>query len=67
MSGRWVWGERTVRVGPGRLMFGSDWPVCLLAADYGQVVDLARQLTAGLGDRQRSAVFDATAREVYDI
>ncbi|MCI2422606.1 amidohydrolase family protein [Saccharopolyspora sp. K220] len=53
--------------GPGRLMFGSDWPVCLLAAEYGQVIDLARQLTAGLDDRQRSAVFDTTARQVYDI
>jgi L-fuconolactonase len=53
--------------GPGRLMFGSDWPVCLLAAEYGQVMDLARRLTAGLDDRQRSAVFDSTAREVYDI
>ncbi|RKT83821.1 L-fuconolactonase [Saccharopolyspora antimicrobica] len=53
--------------GPRRLMFGSDWPVCLLAAEYGQVIDLARQLTAGLDDRRRSAVFDANAREVYDI
>ncbi|MFI0465194.1 MULTISPECIES: amidohydrolase family protein [Saccharopolyspora] len=51
--------------GPGRLMFGSDWPVCLLAADYGQVMGVARQLTAGLDDRQRAAVFGATAREVY--
>src|SRR6185369_14390837 len=25
--------------GPQRLMFGSDWPVCLLAADYGQVIE----------------------------
>ncbi|MEU6269088.1 amidohydrolase family protein [Saccharopolyspora shandongensis] len=51
--------------GPGRLMFGSDWPVCLLVADYGQVMGVARQLTAGLDDRQRAAVFGATAREVY--
>ncbi|MBB5153890.1 amidohydrolase family protein [Saccharopolyspora phatthalungensis] len=53
--------------GPKRLMFGSDWPVCTLAAEYGQVMDLARQLTAGLDDQQRTAVFDATARAVYDI
>ncbi|MDA3628523.1 amidohydrolase family protein [Saccharopolyspora oryzae] len=53
--------------GPRRLMFGSDWPVCLLAAEYGQVIDVAKQLTADLDDRQRSAVFDRNAREVYDI
>ncbi|MER7082056.1 L-fuconolactonase [Saccharopolyspora kobensis] len=53
--------------GPRRLMFGSDWPVCLLAAEYGQVIDVARRLTSGLDDRHRTAVFDANAREVYDI
>ncbi|GGI67976.1 amidohydrolase [Saccharopolyspora subtropica] len=53
--------------GPGRLMFGSDWPVCLLAAEYGQVMDVARELAAGLDDRQRAALFDTTARQVYDI
>ncbi|MER7014862.1 amidohydrolase family protein [Saccharopolyspora sp. NPDC000359] len=53
--------------GPRRLMFGSDWPVCLLAAEYGQVMDVARQLAADLDERSRSAVFDANAREVYDI
>jgi L-fuconolactonase len=28
---------------PNRVMFGSNWPVCLLAADYGQVVDVLTQ------------------------
>ena len=28
--------------GTGRLMYGSDWPVCLVAASYGQVFDLSR-------------------------
>lgn len=34
--------------GPERLVFGSDWPVCTLSADYAQVVDLARDLLSGL-------------------
>ncbi|WP_112310708.1 amidohydrolase family protein [Pseudogemmobacter bohemicus] len=34
--------------GPGRLVFGSDWPVCTLAASHGQVVDLARDLLGSL-------------------
>ena len=31
--------------GPGRVMFGSDWPVCTLAAGYGEVLQAARDLT----------------------
>jgi L-fuconolactonase len=53
--------------GPGRLMFGSDWPVCLLAAEYKQVLDVARELTAGLTERERTAVFGGTARQVYEL
>ena len=34
--------------GRPRLMFGSDWPVCLLAASYQQVFDAARATLAGL-------------------
>lgn len=53
--------------GPGRVMFGSDWPVCLLASDYAGVVDLARVLVAGLSDAERTAVFASTAARVYGI
>jgi L-fuconolactonase len=53
--------------GPDRVMFGSDWPVCLLAASYGEVVEAAEQLTAGLGDKERDAVFGDTARRVYHL
>jgi L-fuconolactonase len=42
--------------GPGRLMFGSDWPVCTPEATYGQVVALAKDL---LGDRLSTAEKDA--------
>ncbi|GGK71490.1 amidohydrolase [Sphaerisporangium melleum] len=53
--------------GPARVMFGTDWPVCELAATYGQVVELARALTAGLSDGERDQVFDATARAAYAL
>ncbi|MGQ3071486.1 MAG: amidohydrolase family protein [Ferrovibrionaceae bacterium] len=37
--------EHAVRLfGPGRLIFGSDWPVCLLAAEYGAVKAAAEAL-----------------------
>ena len=53
--------------GPQRVMFGSDWPVCLLARDYAGVVELARLLTAGLSDTERTAVFSSTAVRLYGI
>lgn len=53
--------------GPARLMFGSDWPVCTLAATYGEVTDTARELTAGLSDAERAAVFGGTAARVYGL
>jgi L-fuconolactonase len=51
--------------GAERVMFGSDWPVCLLVSDYAGVMDLARSLTAGLSAAERAEVFGATAARVY--
>ncbi|MFC4466537.1 amidohydrolase family protein [Streptomyces xiangluensis] len=53
--------------GPSRLMFGSDWPVCTLAATYTQVLDAAEELTSGLSDSERTEVFSGTARRVYAL
>ena len=53
--------------GPGRLMFGSDWPVSTLGAAYGQVCALYRELTAQLSLAEQEAVFDRTARRVYRL
>lgn len=53
--------------GPSRVMFGSDWPVCLLAASYAEVLGVAKDLTAGLSRTERTAIFDTTAREIYNL
>ena len=53
--------------GPDRLMFGSDWPVSALAAPYGRVCDLYRELTARLSPAEQDAIFDRTARRVYRL
>ncbi|MFH9725382.1 amidohydrolase family protein [Streptomyces sp. NPDC017254] len=53
--------------GPNRLMFGSDWPVCTLAASYGRTLATARELTDGLGEAERAAVFGGTAAETYRL
>ena len=53
--------------GPARLLFGSDWPVCELAASYEVVVDTAVELTGSLSDSERLAVFEHNARRVYSL
>ncbi|MGW1126115.1 amidohydrolase family protein [Streptomyces sp. NPDC002526] len=53
--------------GPGRLMFGSDWPVCRLAATYTEVLDTARALIQDLGEDERAAVLATTAERVYGL
>lgn len=54
--------------GPGRLMFGSDWPVCTLAASYHEVITLARTLLdARLSASEMDAVFGANAVAAYGL
>jgi len=53
--------------GADRLMFGSDWPVCTLAASYAQVVDTTEQLLSTLTTAERAAVFGRTARRAYSL
>ncbi|MBV9897727.1 MAG: amidohydrolase family protein [Chloroflexi bacterium] len=53
--------------GPQRLMFGSDWPVCLVAASYEQVHQTAQQLTAALSESERMEVFSQTAIRSYAL
>jgi L-fuconolactonase len=56
------------RLGPPRLIFGSDWPVCTLAASYAEVIALARDALAGrLGPAELDAVFGANAIAVYRL
>ena len=54
--------------GPGRLMFGSDWPVCTLAAGYGDVLRLAVTALAGqLSEAELTAVLAGNAAQVYRL
>ena len=53
--------------GADRVMFGSDWPVCELAADYAGVLDLAEKLCAGLSPDEHAAVFAHSATTWYDL
>ncbi|RTG23879.1 amidohydrolase family protein, partial [Serratia marcescens] len=53
--------------GPQRLMFGSDWPVCLLAGDYRQVVQLCERALATLGAAEQAAIWGDTAWRIYGL
>lgn len=62
------WAEHVLTsFGPSRVMFGSDWPVCELAASYQQVAATAENLTAVLSTAERAEVFGATATRAYGL
>ena len=53
--------------GPDRVMFGSDWPVCTLAATYGEVVASARALTMALSPSEQTDFCSGTATRVCGL
>lgn len=54
--------------GVDRLLFGSDWPVCRLAAEYGEVVNALRTvLGARLGPPDLAKVFGSNAERFYGL
>ncbi len=53
--------------GADRVMFGSDWPVVLLDADYGTWFSAALELTADRTEAEKQAIFSRTALRFYGI
>ena len=53
--------------GPDRLMFGSDWPVCLLAAEYADVASLVTDFIRPLAPADQEAILGGTAARFYGI
>jgi L-fuconolactonase len=53
--------------GPGRLMAGSDWPVCLVATEYAQWFEVLRNYFAEFSADEQNRVFGGTAIEVYGL
>lgn len=52
---------------PERMMFGSDWPVCLLAATYRQSIDLMEQYTVSFSDAEKNNFWAGTASRAYGL
>jgi L-fuconolactonase len=53
--------------GADRMMFGSDYPVCLLAASYDRVLDAFQQLLKELSDADRDKIFSTNATRFYRL
>ena len=53
--------------GPDRLIFGSDWPVCTLAASYRGIVDLAEQFIGELSIDEQAAVLRRKRDKIYSL
>lgn len=53
--------------GPQRLMFGSDWPVCTLAASYAEVVLIVQDYVRGLSPEVQAGIFGGNALQFYGL
>ena len=53
--------------GPERLMFGSDWPVCLVAAGYGEWLQTVKGFISGLSENEQKMILGGTAQRVYGL
>jgi L-fuconolactonase len=53
--------------GPDRLMLGSDWPVCLLAAEYADVVGIVENRISKLSTAEQTAIRGGTAVRFYGL
>jgi L-fucono-1,5-lactonase len=53
--------------GVGRLMFGSDWPVCLLATSYGGVAEALEEALGSVSAGDLERIFGLNAAGVYRL
>jgi L-fuconolactonase len=53
--------------GPERCVFGSDWPVCLVAASYAHVIDACGQAIGDVPVADRERIFGGNAVALYRL
>jgi L-fuconolactonase len=64
---RRYWDVALEAFSPERLMFGSDWPVCLLRSPYSRWLETVGELSYDLQPQQRYALFSSNAARVYRL
>ena len=53
--------------GADRMMFGSDYPVCLLAATYDRVLESFQEILKDLNETEREKIFSTNAAKFYRL
>jgi L-fuconolactonase len=53
--------------GPNRIMYGSDWPVCLVAASYEEMKNIVDDYFSSFSKDEQEAVFGRTAIDFYNL
>lgn len=53
--------------GPARLMFGTDWPVCLVACSYRRWYEAICSFAASLSPEEKANLFGRTAARAYGL
>ena len=53
--------------GPDRLLFGSDWPVCLVATTYQQWIELVRENISTFSASEQTKIMGGNAARIYNI
>lgn len=50
-----------------RILFGSDWPVCQLAASYAEILDIVQDYFASFSQSEQDALFGGNATQFYNL
>ncbi|MFY0607578.1 MAG: amidohydrolase family protein [Cyclobacteriaceae bacterium] len=53
--------------GVERIMYGSDWPVCLVSCDYGKMKSILDRYIEDFSENERSAIMGGVAAKFYDL
>lgn len=53
--------------GPNRLIYGSDWPVCLVAAQYEEQLDILTTYFSGFSQEDKKKIFRENAIDFYHL
>ena len=53
--------------GPDRVMLGSDWPVCTVAGEYDEAVQIVADYVSQLSADEREAIWAENAKRIYQV
>ncbi|WP_207310038.1 amidohydrolase family protein [Rubinisphaera italica] len=61
------WDMAIEAFGPQRIMYGSDWPVCLLETEYNQWVDAVKEFAGELSQAEHNQFFRENCEKAYEL